>query len=625
MLLPLHLTAKVISTILLCLLINNLKAQPTITANAQPITITLGSDGSKTMVLADIATVTSDITAKPMISISPTVFSCADIGNQVVTVTARDQNGTSTLQIPVKVNNGFTIIYSKDKFEVPVYGSCISSVPDFSQIYKADNSCNSNVFFTQSVYAGSYLGRGQIINVTLTIKDKFGNVSSNVVQVTGVDAPVPLPSLTITASDTKICNGQTVSFIANITRDPGFGFQLQWMINDSPVSNAKLTTFKSANLQDGDRVSCTIIGACSDEVIPSQNTITMQVDPTAVKTATISDSNNDSCLGQNISFTLNNSSISPNQQYQWRVNDVAISEQETTFSSNSLHNGDKVTCVVTNSQSLCVANREVVSNEILVRIHSAVPPTISITPIDPSTCEGEPFKFVATVNNQGSNPLYQWQVNGQNQGGNSLFFSLNNPQNGDVVICVLKSSENCLTPAKSQNSTVKTNPLPNVIFNQNPVIIKDGESVQLHPLILGSVIKYEWNPSIGLTNSNSPEPFASPLKTTIYTLDVISEFGCQVSKSITVTVVNDLKIPNTFTPNGDGINDTWTIDGLTNYSNCSVEIFNRYGQKIYFSTNYLKPWDGKLNNQTLPIGVYYYIIKLMKTSKPIAGYVTLLR
>ncbi|MDB5157222.1 MAG: beta-propeller fold lactonase family protein [Mucilaginibacter sp.] len=83
--------------------------------------------------------------------------------------------------------------------------------------------------------------------------------------------------------------------------------------------------------------------------------------------------------------------------------------------------------------------------------------------------------------------------------------------------------------------------------------------------------------------------------------------------------------PNAFTPNGDGVNDNWEIKHLDLYTNCTVEVLNRYGQKVYYSNGYPAPWNGKLNGTNLPVGTYYYIIKLGSTAKPVTGYLAILR
>lgn len=92
----------------------------------------------------------------------------------------------------------------------------------------------------------------------------------------------------------------------------------------------------------------------------------------------------------------------------------------------------------------------------------------------------------------------------------------------------------------------------------------------------------------------------------------------------TLTVDKNITIPNTFTPNGDGINDTWNIGNLDPNDKISVEIMSRYGARVYFSNGYSVPWDGYSNGVPVPFGVYYYVIKGVK-QKPITGYVTVVR
>ena len=85
-----------------------------------------------------------------------------------------------------------------------------------------------------------------------------------------------------------------------------------------------------------------------------------------------------------------------------------------------------------------------------------------------------------------------------------------------------------------------------------------------------------------------------------------------------------ITIPNTFTPNGDGINDTWNINNLNTYTKTTVEILNRYGTRVYYSNNYPVPWDGRYNGVKVPDGTYYYIITGVNT-KPLTGYVAVFR
>jgi gliding motility-associated-like protein len=87
----------------------------------------------------------------------------------------------------------------------------------------------------------------------------------------------------------------------------------------------------------------------------------------------------------------------------------------------------------------------------------------------------------------------------------------------------------------------------------------------------------------------------------------------------------EIVIPNTFTPNGDGINDTWDIKFLNFYANSSVDIYNRWGEKVYSSIGYSIPWDGTYKGSALPAGVYYYIINLKSDLKVLSGFVVIIR
>jgi gliding motility-associated-like protein len=70
-----------------------------------------------------------------------------------------------------------------------------------------------------------------------------------------------------------------------------------------------------------------------------------------------------------------------------------------------------------------------------------------------------------------------------------------------------------------------------------------------------------------------------------------------------------ITIPNTFTPNSDGINDKWEIGNLADYTTADVKVFNRWGSEVYHFNSSLQAWDGTRNGKPLPVGTYYYIIK----------------
>lgn len=164
---------------------------------------------------------------------------------------------------------------------------------------------------------------------------------------------------------------------------------------------------------------------------------------------------------------------------------------------------------------------------------------------------------------------------------------------------------------------------PTIEFIEGVTILRGGEKM-LEPEIAGKGLKYKWVPSTGLSNDTIPNPVASPLEDTEYTLTVTAGDRCPVSEKVRVKVLEP-DIPNAFSPNGDGINDRWAIKYLETYVRATVQIFNRYGQKVFASGQYVEPWDGSYDGKEIPVGVYYYVIEPNNGRKRMMGSITLLR
>jgi gliding motility-associated-like protein len=164
------------------------------------------------------------------------------------------------------------------------------------------------------------------------------------------------------------------------------------------------------------------------------------------------------------------------------------------------------------------------------------------------------------------------------------------------------------------NLTVNDKPAPNIHSNSKVCI---GDTVLLNP---GTFAHYLWQ-------DGSTAPTYTVTKAGTYWVQVTNENGCEASDTVTIkeSYCNLLKIPNAFTPNNDGINDTWDIDALQYYPNCKVSIYSRWGQLVYNSVGYPKPWDGLLNGKKLGVGAYYYVIDLKNNQKSLSGYVTIIR
>jgi gliding motility-associated-like protein len=257
---------------------------------------------------------------------------------------------------------------------------------------------------------------------------------------------------------------------------------------------------------------------------------------------------------------------------------------------------------------------------------TGVLPSVSIAASGNNICAGTPITFTATPNNGGSRPVYQWLVNGNNAGTNSGTFVSSDLANADIVSCQLTSNAPCAAPAIATSDSIAmvVYPVP-VVDGGGNKIINQGSSVKLNATASGNIAEITWSPATGLDNPNTLTPNASPDNSTLYTLTVQSTDGCVGKDSVKVAVIASLTIPNTFTPNGDGVNDTWNIKNLSDYPAASIQIFNRWGQQVYNSIGYSKPWDGTLNGKRLAMGTYYYVINLNNNTRPIGGFVLIIR
>jgi len=175
------------------------------------------------------------------------------------------------------------------------------------------------------------------------------------------------------------------------------------------------------------------------------------------------------------------------------------------------------------------------------------------------------------------------------------------------------------------DQTIRVNPTPNAFAGPDKTVLEGGV-VRLTPALnAGFPVTYTWSPPTGLNNPNMPDPLASPADDIFYTLTVTSDKGCNTNDQVFVKVLKKPEIPNIFSPNGDGIHDKWVIKFLETYPGCTVEIFNRYGQRIYYSTGYSIPWDGTINGKPVPVGTYYYIVDPKNGRQKQAGYVDIVR
>ncbi|WP_205509261.1 PKD domain-containing protein [Longitalea arenae] len=226
-----------------------------------------------------------------------------------------------------------------------------------------------------------------------------------------------------------------------------------------------------------------------------------------------------------------------------------------------------------------------------------------------------------------------WKWTPGNQSTKDISVSF--PNSGDYTMFLqATNSFGCTDSARKE---LFVPPLPSVTVNDNPVIpVTTGVIL---PVTYGHEVEnFTWSPAKNLSCTRCPTPYANPKFTTTYNVKVEDHYGCTNSADVTVTVVcNGLNyfVPNTFSPNGDGVNDIFAPRGVGLTRVNSMRIFNRWGEMVYERMNFMANdrtptggWDGTYKGKPASADVYVYIIEFVCENAaivPVKGNVALVR
>ena len=126
---------------------------------------------------------------------------------------------------------------------------------------------------------------------------------------------------------------------------------------------------------------------------------------------------------------------------------------------------------------------------------------------------------------------------------------------------------------------------------------------------------YAWNPTVGLSCTDCPDPILSVAKTAEYSVATYDRWRCPVNERYKITMVNlDVVIPNVITPNGDGVNDYFAVNGLK--PNSTLQILSSNEVVVFSSGSYDGSWNGTDGSgNSLPEGTYWYILDIPSEGK----------
>ena len=251
---------------------------------------------------------------------------------------------------------------------------------------------------------------------------------------------------------------------------------------------------------------------------------------------------------------------------------------------------------------------------------------------DDLVCINTPILFQGTLVKPDTLITWRWTFgNGQSSATQQLPVVYNQAGTFNVSL----EAANKLGCKDTISKRVVVAPLPVITMGPDPVI-PVGTGIRL-PVSYSPLTRiYNWTPTRNLDCPTCPVPFANPKFTTRYQVSVIDSNGCVASSQVTVNVVcNDKNyfVPNTFSPNGDGVNDIFYPRGSSIDRIQSIRIFNRWGQLVFEKRNTMANsmadgWNGTHKGQPALPDTYVFIIEYICDNAeiiPVKGNVTLVR
>lgn len=220
-------------------------------------------------------------------------------------------------------------------------------------------------------------------------------------------------------------------------------------------------------------------------------------------------------------------------------------------------------------------------------------------------CFGDRNGQINFTNPQGGTAPYRYFLNDQLEQEQAVFYNLGEGN----YRCRIEDSQGC----QFEQDIFLTMPPELEIQLGDDISLKLGDSVRLQPFANLPLERYSWTPSDGLSCLDCPEPMARPFNSTVYFIFATSTNGCEAKASVLVEVDRRKNVyaPTAFSPNGDGINDFFTIYPANAVQIHSFSIFDRWGTLLYRTSNALPhadflQWNGTFNGQKLPPQVFVW-------------------
>jgi uncharacterized protein (TIGR02145 family) len=377
-----------------------------------------------------------------------------------------------TYNIHLVVDEGLPTMTSLCKPVVVALPQAVNLGPDINACTGTAVSLDAGAGFSSYLWSTSDTVQTITVNQSGTYwvrATRWGCTTVDTVNVTTI-----IPPAVELGTDQNICSGQTATFDAG----PCTGCIYQW----SNLSTGQMNIGTGQTYTTG-QAGQYMVTVTDQHFCQNRDTILLATTPGNPVGITITASANPVCAGTQVTFTGAAMHGGFNPSYQWLVNGSTVGSNQPTY-TYAPSNGDLIQCILTSSET-CATNNPATSNPYPVSVSPLLPVSITVSASANPVCSGTSVTFTATPINGGTNPHYQWQVNGLNAGPNQPTYSYI-PSNGDDVRCILTSSETCTVnnPITSNTLLITINNPPVVSFtacfdtitttNAKPIKLKGG-------------------------------------------------------------------------------------------------------------------------------------------------------
>lgn len=412
-----------------------------------------------------------------------------------------------------------------------------------------------------------------------------------------------------TGTNDTLCAPATFTFTPTLAADTSAITQWQWTFangNTSSLQNPPAQTFTTPGTYTNTLTVTNSTGCTSTQ----NKNVVAYLPPTI----TIS---NDTTICRGTSAQL---LVSGAQTYNWINTTTGLSC--TNCSNPTASPLTDVTYTVRSFDGPCTVDRN-------ITVKVLQPYTLVIPQKLDSACLGSSIRLLAT-----GAPQYIWSP--------ATGLSSTNVANPVATPTLTPTTTYYVTGKDSLNCFNQNDSVVIRVFNiptvdaGNDTTINSGYSAQLNAIASPDVVSYLWNPGIGLSCTNCPNPIVTPTGNRAYVVRVTNNGGCTATDTVNIFTVCDgtnIYIPNTFSPNNDGMNDLFFIRGKGLFNVNWIRIFNRQGQAVFEKRNVAPndpsaAWDGKYGGKNPIADTYTYMVEVVCNTSTIlrfSGSITLIQ